>query len=452
MLTFHLHKCPVVLLHLAAPLPCDDVNPLNLHNPLDTQRLKPWQVAIDHPRWLNDLCLYLQSAYNCEEIVRIDATTQPRAHDLCVAFCCLDEASDETDMLEAVRSAMRHAPVGIVCTRSERKTDLHGWQAELKAAGLHVAFSGRSRQDDDAWLVAIVQLTTARMEAAPNRFRVLAVVPTFNEEDVIGQTLQYLTAQGIEVHLLDNWSTDCTVERARAFLDRGLRTIERFPADRPSDTYDLARIMQRVEEIHAESSWASWVMLHDADERRRGPWPSVGLRDALWYVERCGFSCIDHVTLNFWPTDNEFAPAGADLEEHFHHFEFSTHPGHFHQRRAWRQQRQPVLLTASGGHDVQFAHRCVYPYKFLLKHFPIRSDAHGARKVLQERMPRFNSQERDQGWHQQYDEMPARGFVRSPNTLQRFEAETFASEYLLERLFGINVFERPPPWATPPTW
>jgi hypothetical protein len=224
--------------------------------------------------------------------------------------------------------------------------------------------------------------------------------------------------------------------------------VERFPARADSGSYDLAALLDRVEEMAAHATRADWVVLHDADERRRSPWPGVTLRDALWHVSEEGYNCIDHVTLTFWPTDDAFV-AGDDPERHFRHFEFSTHPGHFHQRRAWQQGAGRVALARSAGHDVDFPGRRVYPYKFLLKHYPVRTRAQALRKLC-ERRARWNDAERAKGWHRQYDDTDAAEVVRDPAQLLRFDA-AFHRRYLLERLSGVGVLV-PPPWATPPAW
>ena len=85
----------------------------------------------------------------------------------------------------------------------------------------------------------------------------------------------------------------------------------------------------------------------------------------------------------------------------------------------------------------------------MLKHFPIRSQAHGERKILRERLPRFSGAERSVGWHAQYDGIDTCNFLRDPADLCRFDPLTFAEEYLVERVSGLRVFEAPPPWATP---
>jgi glycosyltransferase involved in cell wall biosynthesis len=277
---------------------------------------------------------------------------------------------------------------------------------------------------------------------------VTAIVPTFNEADVIASTVRYLISDGVGVYVIDNWSTDSTFDIVQQFEGRGLVGLERFPPRHAPTTYNLREILGRVEEVAAHLD-ADWVVLHDADERRRSPWPGVGLRDALYHVDRCGFNCIDHVTLNFWPTDNGY-DGSQDVENYFRYFEFSNHPGHFHQRRAWRSSGRRVALAATAGHDVQFAERRVYPFKFLLKHYPVRSQEHGERKILHDRRARWNAEERSLGWHAQYDQIQT--FTRSPYQLERFESPTFYERRLIERLSGLGVFANPPTWATPPLW
>jgi hypothetical protein len=90
----------------------------------------------------------------------------------------------------------------------------------------------------------------------------------------------------------------------------------------------------------------------------------------------------------------------------------------------------------------------VYPFKFLLRHYPIRSQAHGERKVLVDRAPRWSPEERALGWHRQYEEHVR--FVRDRATLEDADEATFREKYLIERLSGIGVFKESPSWATGP--
>ena len=316
----------------------------------------------------------------------------------------------------------------------------------LVRRGLRASFVGWTPAGER--LAVLDEHAARRPAAAPPGFRVVAILPVFNEADVIAGTLQYLVDDGIGVYVIDNWSTDGTAAIVRQFAGRGLVGLERFPAQHDSGIYDLRGILGRVEAV-ASGLDADWVVLHDADERRRTPWRDVGLRDALYHADRAGFTCIDHVTLNFSPVDDGYDPA-RDLEAYFPYFQFSDHPGHFHQRRAWKQPGTRVSLAPTAGHDVAFAGRRVYPYKFLLKHYPIRSHDHGRRKVVQERRARFDPAERALGWHQQYEHLDS--FVRRPAELEYFDPDVFYEQRLLERLSGVGVFAQPPHWATPPMW
>jgi hypothetical protein len=279
--------------------------------------------------------------------------------------------------------------------------------------------------------------------------RVVSIVPTYNEADVIGGCLRYLIAQGIEAYVIDNWSTDGTWECVQEFLGRGVIGIERFPGEGPLATYEWRRILRRVEDVAGQLE-ADWFILQDPDEQRLSPWPRVGLQAALAHVDRRGFNCVDHVVLNHWPVDDAFDPA-EDVGEQLRYFTFSDHPGHFHQRRAWKNPHCPISIAASAGHDVRFPGRLVYPFKFLLRHFPIRSQEQASRKLFLERAPRWSHEERSFGWHQQYDAFrPGERFARDRSTLAHFEEPAFYERYLIERLSGLGVFREPPPWATGP--
>jgi hypothetical protein len=86
-----------------------------------------------------------------------------------------------------------------------------------------------------------------------------------------------------------------------------------------------------------------------------------------------------------------------------------------------------------------------------MKHYPIRSQAHGERKVFTERANRWNEAERSLGWHRQYDEIGTTGsFLRDAASLEHATGAEFHEKYLIERLSGIGVFGERPAWATGP--
>jgi glycosyltransferase involved in cell wall biosynthesis len=401
-----------------------------------------------HPE-VGEFVEYLAETFGCDEVVELASEREYSSRSLAHALVVADEFRSGS-----LAAAMATAAVGVLITPPGRTTSCPVELGRaLAATGLHtdlIGWAHAGRVTREAQLMAVFEGDGMAPPAlAPDDFRVVAFVPTYNESDIIPHTLQYLTAQGVKVYVIDNWSTDETVERAREFSGRGLIGIERFPPDGPTETYEWRQMLGRVEELAGQID-ADWFVLHDADERRHTPWRSLGLRAGLYHVDRRGYNCVDHIVVNFWPTGEDI-DTDLDVEQQLRHFNLSDHPGHYHQRKAWKNTGYAVSLASSAGHDIRFPGRLVYPFKFLLKHYPIRSEEHGRRKVLAERIPRWNHHERALGWHRQYEEVVDAGtFLRDPATLEYFEEGDFAERYLVQRLSGVGVFEEPPSWATGP--
>jgi predicted nucleic acid-binding Zn-ribbon protein len=257
--------------------------------------------------------------------------------------------------------------------------------------------------------------------------RVVAIVAAHNEADVIGPVVRALVEEeGVQVVLLDDRSSDGTVAAVEPWRGRGLIRVERFPEESgfaPADDarYAWADLLRRKQQIAAELD-ADWFIHHDADEFREGPWPGLGLVDSIARVDRLGWNAIDFEVFDFPPTDDGFVP-GSDPRTHFTGYE----PGSAWNKvqvRAWKKTGAAVDLASSGGHEARFEGRRVFPLRFLLRHYPVRSQAHGERKVFQERQPRFRAEERAKGWHVQYEGLAVgHRFLRDPQTLQPWDPD-----------------------------
>jgi hypothetical protein len=346
--------------------------------------------------------------------------------------------------LSALDGILRDAPLTIVATTTPQPL-----LARLAAAGLQPTFAGRTRatsgDEERTATLVVIDRSLKNVGTAPAEFRVVAIMTAFNEEDIIGPSIGKLVADGIGVYVIDNWSTDRTYEIAAQYEGRGLVGLERFP-DAPIDRYEWRSLLGRVESV-AASLKADWCIHHDADERRCGPWAGVGLREALWRVDQSGYSAVDHIVLNFQPIDNEFRP-GGDFEAHFRSFEFGRSPGLLLQIKAWKNTG-PVDLASNGGHEAVFADRRVFPYRFELKHYPIRSQSHGEKKVFRDRIARWDPGERAVGWHDHYDDVrPQQSFLRDGKSLIEDRGIETRAQLLPEMLAGAGLAERTiPSWA-----
>lgn len=259
----------------------------------------------------------------------------------------------------------------------------------------------------------------------------VAIIAAYNEADIIGQVVGNLIEHDVRVYLLDDGSTDGTVAAVEPYLGHGLLGVERVAGNdgRPATGFEWERILRRKTELAGELD-ADWFIHHDADEFRESPWPHLSLSAAIRAVDALGFNAIDSTRLDFWPVDDSFRP-GDDVRRTFTHYAAPA-PYDRLQIRCWKKTEAGVDLASSGGHEARFAGRRVFPIRFLLRHYPIRGQAHGERKVFRERKPRFVEGERARGWHVQYDSVQeGASFIHDPATLTRYDADAVRLELML---------------------
>jgi hypothetical protein len=275
----------------------------------------------------------------------------------------------------------------------------------------------------------------------PSSFSVVAIIAAFNEADIIEHVIRDLVSQGIGVYFMDDHSTDETLAIAERWLGRGVVGIERlcetFKED-PPDGFAWERILLRKAQLAQEID-ANWFIHHDADEFRESPWEGVPLSEAIQRVDAHGFNAIDSFRLDFWPVHDRFRP-GDDVREAFT-FWATPAPYDRLQVRCWRKTTSLVDLASSGGHEVVFPERKIFPMRFILRHYAIRGQAHGERKV-RERRARFLPHERERGWHVQYDQVPdGVSFIRDPSSLTPYDADSLRMDLIL-RHRGVEDLEK----------
>ena len=270
----------------------------------------------------------------------------------------------------------------------------------------------------------------------PKLARVLAIMHVFNERDILIASVRHLLRQGIDVKVVDNWSSDGSYEEACRLATTEPRvTVERFPPGGPSLYFDLKEIMSNVERIAAQRTH-DWVIHHDTDEFRAAPWPGMTLQQGISSVDALGYDAIDFTVVEFKPTQDGFAE-GDDPERFFTHFDFGRFRGHFLQVKAWRSARSAELVD-SAGHHATFPGQRIFPVKFLLKHYPVRSLVQAMEKLFKNRAPRIPPEERGKRFIQ-YDLRDGAKYLSKPEELRAYDPHTFASEYLLERTTGVGI-------------
>jgi glycosyltransferase involved in cell wall biosynthesis len=222
--------------------------------------------------------------------------------------------------------------------------------------------------------------------------RVVALLATYNEERFITGCLEHLIGQGAEVYLIDNCSTDRTVEIAERYLGRGLIDIETFP--RTEGVYKWRSILERKEQL-ASTLEADWFMHADADEVRLPPRSARTLAQALAEVEAQGYNAVNFLEFTFVPTRE------APDHDHPHFWQtmrwyYPFLPWFPHRLNAWKRQPERVELAPSGGHGVRFPGLRMYPESFKMRHYLFLSVPHAIRKYVERS---YDPEEVHNGWH-----------------------------------------------------
>jgi hypothetical protein len=325
-----------------------------------------------------------------------------------------------------------------------REWSLSEFKSLLQERDLSPAFVGltinNSKNQEKKTILSIIDQSSSRRDlSTPDEFSPLAIIATYNDRDVILTTTRKLLHDRIAVHVLDNWSDDGTFE-ALTMLSTELDdlSIQRFPEAGPSEYYEWHALLKEKEAI-ARRHPGRWIIHQDSDEVRLSPWPGRSFREGLYVAERLGYSAVDFTVCNFRPVNESFKQ-DFDPEIVFRHFEFGRMPGHFVQIKAWHQKESSMSLAESGEHQVQFSGRRVFPYKFMLKHYPLRTPEQARRKIFVERLGRYSPQERAAGWHIHYDNLRNDdSFLWSADDLIEWDEQEIRQKFLVELISGIGI-------------
>ena len=260
-----------------------------------------------------------------------------------------------------------------------------------------------------------------------------AIMSTFNESDIARESVLKLISQDVSVFIVDNGSTDGTVEQLSSLVGHGLIDIQVrrfFEGDR--EVYNWSGLLEAKETI-ARSLPHDWFLHVDADEIRYSPWPNVSLSGGIHEVDRQGFNLINFKVFNFQLMADTCVRDSFESEMPYYKpaAYFDTI-----QVKAWRRCEQ-FSLTRLGGHFLDRNDSNVFPTRFILKHYPVRSREQGVRKIFQERKARFSHEEKAKGWHVQYDHLQTETDLLStiyadPAATEVFDHDVICSQLIRE--------------------
>lgn len=268
-------------------------------------------------------------------------------------------------------------------------------------------------------------------------FKVLAIIPVFNEEDIIEQTIQDLISNGIDIYILDDNSNDSSIDIAKEYLGKGVIRIETLDKVAPSkNTSHYEKLLKRIEELSQELDY-DWFIYAHADQFLESPWLNYSLKESIYLVDSLGFNTINFKLYNFRPYTNNFN-LKADIRLHLDSYELNVELDN-PQLNAWKKTKFKVDLASTGGEIVYFQGRNTFPIPFIKRHYPIRSESHGKKKILDERLPRLSNEDKKKHWASHYvDLAKEQKFIWEKEELKKWdpilERYSIITEYALSSL------------------
>jgi len=240
----------------------------------------------------------------------------------------------------------------------------------------------------------------------------------FNEADIIEQTLNYGIREGIQFVIIDNGSTDGSFEICQKYLGRGVLKIERIF----TKNFALDRLLKKVYEL-ALFYDPDWLVLWDADVFLETPFKELKLSEAIKKVDREGYECIQFNNFEFWPTKED--PQLTNVRQRIKYYTWNDN----FRFIAWKAEKGVRNINA---HTLNLKQPKIYPVKFIMRHYKIRSFEQGLRKVFKERLPRFFDQ--PPTWHKHYDSFKKekKYFVINSQKLTKYNED---GNWNLERKF-----------------
>ncbi|MCM1989283.1 glycosyltransferase [Oceanirhabdus seepicola] len=357
----------------------------------------------------------------------------------------IEKIKNKGYLLSNIREFMNYSQIGLITTldreissSNEAIWEINEFKKVLNFYNFNLQFIGLGNKCSNVReniMCILGNNNKITIEDDIKKFRVVAIIIAYNEEDILYHSIAKLKQNGIDVYLIDNWSTDSTFKIInKLFKEKKIIGFERFPKDESKEYYDLYKMMER-KEILSKQIKANWFIHHDVDEIREGPWENLNLKESIYLVDKMGYNAIDHSVIEFKPIDNSFI--SGDFEKNFKYFIF---PGS-KRINAWKNIGENIDLKNEAGHEVKFASRIIFPINFLIKHYPMRSQLHAEKKMIKERKERAKPENVKKGWHWHYSKWGGNA-IGNPKNLILFNKEVFSKYYLMERIISLKDIKK----------
>ena len=203
--------------------------------------------------------------------------------------------------------------------------------------------------------------------------KIIGMLSTYNDEDIISEVIENLLSQGIELVILDNGSKDKTFDICKKFLNKGVLDL----IQHKTDTFQGNLILRMLYDMAFRYS-PEWVIKVDSDEFLESGIKNVTLKEAIEKIDSENYNLIQFDQFNFFMTDADNENANSIKKR----LTYYSCVGDF-LYRAWKYF-PGIRIGGEGGHYPIFPEGYlyrIYPKKFVLRHYTFRNKIHAEKKM-----------------------------------------------------------------------
>jgi hypothetical protein len=230
----------------------------------------------------------------------------------------------------------------------------------------------------------VVEQEAPEVKERVESFSLFAILCTWMEEDVIASTVANCIAQGCDrVYVIDNGSTDRTIERALQAGAELAGTFDHGDFDDDEKTRQMQAAVDRVSSVtQDEHVWWLWL---DADEFYEGP-SGLTVREYLASLDR-SFRVVGARFLNHFPDGKPAYVEGhnpLEFRSRYHEIPGAyCSRGHFkHPLQRW-SRGEPEIRVGGGFHTASSAGQLLEPTRpVICHHIPYREEQATRERLL----------------------------------------------------------------------
>jgi glycosyltransferase involved in cell wall biosynthesis len=219
--------------------------------------------------------------------------------------------------------------------------------------------------------------------------RICSLLAVRNEVDYLQRLLPRLAADGVEVAVIDNGSTDGSLDVVRQYQGGPVIALEQQPY---RGHFALTEQLAAKRELAGRLDH-DWIVHHDADEVLEGTDPGSTLRSIIEQADAAGYNAINFEEFVFLP-EPDIDYRGQDyVRRLLRYYYFAPCEQRLH--RAWKRL-SGIDNRSTGGHRLSGEGLLFAPWNGILRHYIVLGVAHACSKYLNRS---FDEQEIQRGWH-----------------------------------------------------